>query len=60
MKRYRIWSFEHNAWWKPDWNGYTENIKEAGIYTEENAKDICDSANLFKINEEMRLIENEE
>lgn len=27
---YLIWSYEHNAWWKPNRWGYTTNIKEAG------------------------------
>lgn len=56
-QKYRIWSFEHNAWWKPNWNGYTERIEEAGIYGEEEAKAICDDANKFgKIKEEMRPV----
>lgn len=55
-KKYRIWSFEHNAWWRPKWHGYTPNIEEAGIYEEREAQSICAQANAHgKINEEMRL-----
>lgn len=31
--KYLIWSFEHNAWWKPNEMGYTENIVLAGRYS---------------------------
>lgn len=31
--KYRIWSNEHNMWWKPYFFGYTHNIDEAGIFT---------------------------
>lgn len=29
---YLIWSFEHNAWWRENRCGYTEQIDEAGRY----------------------------
>lgn len=31
------WSYNKGnyVWWRPDNNGYTENINEAGVYTEE-------------------------
>ena len=58
-EKYRIWSFEHDAWWRPNWYGYTENIEEAGIYEEKVAHGILFDANLFgKINEEMRPVTN--
>lgn len=38
MKKYRIWSNEHNAWWKPNYCGYTQDINKAGVYTLEELK----------------------
>ncbi len=29
-----IWSNQHNAFWKPDGRGYTNQLAEAGRYTE--------------------------
>lgn len=29
----RIWSDEHQAWWRPNGAGYTLLIEEAGVYT---------------------------
>ncbi len=44
-KEWLIWSIEHNAWWKPNENGYT-NVKEgAGRYTYEDALRITKDAN---------------
>lgn len=37
---YFIWSFEHGAWWKPDRQGYTTNLSEAGRYEAGEAGDI--------------------
>jgi hypothetical protein len=37
---YLIWSYEHNAWWKPNQRGYTKNIAEAGRYTLAEAGEI--------------------
>lgn len=49
---YYIWSFEHKAWWKSDWHGYTENFKEAGIYDFKTAMEVCRNANSHgRINE---------
>lgn len=44
---YRIWSNEHNAWWKHARNGYTEDMAEAGIYPRDEALSICREANRF-------------
>ena len=30
--KYRIWSNEHNAWWRDEFCGYTKNIEDAGVY----------------------------
>lgn len=46
MKRHTlIWSFEHNAWWGPDCCGYVSNVINAGLYTEDEAKEIVLNAN---------------
>ena len=43
---YKIWSNEHSGWWKSNKLGYTQNRKEAGIYSEAEARDIVESANI--------------
>lgn len=40
-----VWSMEHNAWWKAAWGGYTQDKKEAGIYSYEEAMKIVREAN---------------
>lgn len=40
-----IWSIEHDGWWKTSNNGYTNEIKGAGIYSYEGALNIVDGAN---------------
>ena len=35
--RYLIWSWEHLAWWRPNGQGYTRDVEEAGRYTEGEA-----------------------
>ena len=44
-ERYLIWSFEHRAWWGPVRVGYTTATHRAGIYTAEEANEICNEAN---------------
>lgn len=34
---YLLWSNKHDAWWRPGAQGYTEDIAEAGEYTEAEA-----------------------
>lgn len=42
---YLIWSFEHDAWWKPDRAGYTPDRDEAGRYPDLEAIAIVMRAN---------------
>ena len=35
--KYVIWSFEHNSWWAPNWQGYVRNLQAAGRYSAEDA-----------------------
>lgn len=41
---YLVWSHEHGAWWGPARRGYVKRIAEAGLYSEEEAIDICAKA----------------
>lgn len=61
-KKFKIWSFEHKAWWNPNWNGYTENFDEAGVYTLSSALSICHGANKYSKlpNEAMVPVETNE
>ena len=43
---YKIWSIEHNAWWKANHNGYTPRREDAGVYNYQEVKKILDSANI--------------
>lgn len=43
--RWYIWSNEHNAWWKPDWKGYTPDKTSAGVYSYAEAIKIVEGAN---------------
>lgn len=36
----RIWSNEHEGWWKPGGWGYTKDIEQAGTFTQEKAIEI--------------------
>ena len=60
----RIWSFEHNAWWKPNAWGYTPDINEAGLYKRAEAEAIVNAANKYigpngSIQEEIRELSDE-
>lgn len=35
-----IWSWEHHAWWRPNQQGYTEQLDEAGRYSHTEAANI--------------------
>src|SRR4051794_17114766 len=41
----KIWSFEHDAWWRSGSRGYTCNEAEAGLYDRKEAEQIVASAN---------------
>ena len=41
----RIWSHEHNAYWRPNSRGYTTDGRQAGEYELSEAEVICLGAN---------------
>jgi len=45
-RKVRIWSFQHDAWWRPHSCGYTKNRAEAGLYDRARAEAIVKSANI--------------
>lgn len=45
--KYWIWCNERNMWWRPNRRGYTSEREEAGVYSLEEATEICDNANRF-------------
>lgn len=44
-KLYLIWSNEHNAWWRPNSQGYTHSIAAAGRYSLKEAISVSNQAN---------------
>lgn len=50
---YVIWSFEHDAWWRPDRWGYTPHLAAAGLYTRGEAEAIVADANIVHLHEAM-------
>jgi len=46
-KEWQIWSNEHRAWWMPYRHGYTKSRGLAGLYSFEEASEICANANQF-------------
>lgn len=44
-QKWVIWSNEHDAWWRPNRNGYTTLFRDAGLYTYDEAVHICAGAN---------------
>lgn len=47
--KFRIWSNEHMAWWRPNQNGYTQDSNSAGLYSFEEAVAICTQARLHHV-----------
>lgn len=39
--KWLIWSNEHRAWWRAGGHGYTTKRSQAGVYSMEEAIDIC-------------------
>jgi hypothetical protein len=50
-----IWSFEHDAWWAPERCGYTKDIAKAGMYSLEEAGQICIDASYSGVAQEVML-----
>lgn len=54
--QYFIRSYEHQLggrfamWWGPNECGYTQSLDEAGLYSKEEADEICERANYGLIN----------
>lgn len=44
-EKWLIWSNEHEAWWKPNGNGYTNDRSLAGLYSLSDAIMYLKSAN---------------
>lgn len=44
-EKYRIWCHERSQWWRPNGDGYTYKFEEGGLYTREEAIEICREAN---------------
>ena len=55
-RAYVIWSFEHDAWWRPGGWGYTRDLAEAGHFTEADADQIIADANVVAVNEVVMLL----
>ena len=61
--KWLIWSIEHNAWWRAAWQGYTEDKRDAGKYSFEEACAIVKGGNIntnktHKPNEAMIKVNN--
>lgn len=55
-EKYLIWSEDHKMWWCPRCNGYTSILKEAGLYSREEAEEICKDANICMRNKPHELM----
>jgi hypothetical protein len=52
--QYLVFSWEHNAFWRPDRCGYTRFIEKAGRYSREEAEAICRDADYRTYAEQKR------
>lgn len=52
---YCIWDPLRGKWWNPNSRGYSGNLSNAGTYSKEHAKRICDNPG---VKEEMYLKSN--
>lgn len=50
--QWRIWSNEHKEWWMPNGCGYTKSRESAGLYSFEEAVQLCASANDYLTDEQ--------
>ena len=46
MIEFRIWSTAHEQWLKPEGQGYTPALPEAGLFPQSRAIEICSEAGL--------------
>lgn len=44
VEKWLVWSNEHRAWWRPNWQGYTVMLDQAGRYSKDEASAICERA----------------
>lgn len=42
-----IWSNEHRGWWKPNSRGYTKDLLQAGLYSQEQARKITSDSSYW-------------
>ena len=54
---YLVWSVEHTAWWAPHHRGYTRDIRNAGRYARDEAREIVKRANVVSFEECMIPVE---
>ena len=47
-----IWSPEHNGWWGTNRMGYVSDIKDAGLYTRDEAEAITKEGNKYRASDE--------
>jgi len=52
-----VWSIEHDAWWRPAHYGYTRDIRDAGRYPRDEAREILKNANVVSCEECMIPVE---
>ena len=49
MSTHVIWSNEHCAWWRPGKMGYASDIREAGVYSLDEAREIVEKATIVHV-----------
>ena len=54
---YVLWSIEHTAWWRQHRRGYTRDLRSAGRYSLEEAREIVRDANIVSFEECMIPVE---
>jgi hypothetical protein len=45
------------VWWKPNHQGYTTDLEQAGFYTQQQAEEITKAANIIKTEDVMVPVE---